>query len=315
MSWCGVVLPSLSERSVTVEPTHPVSLQHSQNFLRSRTLVDRLLDASSIEPDDLVLDLGAGSGLIASRAARRGCRVVAIEQDPELVAELERRFAKASAVRVCHADILRAPLPGRPYNVFANIPFNASAAIVTRLTDSQRSPDDAYLIVQHEAAQRCLGEPRLALFSLLLKPWFEPTIVHRFRRGDFNPAPHVEVVMLRLHKRGPPLVAPELAQLFRDFAVHAWTCRNRPLSKTLRRLFGDRTWRRIETRLGLQPTATPTGLGFDQWLELFFAFQRVAPPVARALVSGADQRLRRQQRRLSKRHRTCSEATAASQLR
>jgi hypothetical protein len=46
---------------------------------------------------------------------------------------------------------------------------------------------------------RFVGQPRGTLIATLLRPWFEPAIVHRFRRTDFVPAPHVEVVMLRLH--------------------------------------------------------------------------------------------------------------------
>jgi hypothetical protein len=95
----------------------------------------RLLDASTIRPDDLVADPGARRGLIAVRLARRGCRVIAVEKDPELAA-------------------------------------------------------------------RFTGQRRGALISALLKPRFEPTLVHRFERTDFAPPPRVDVVVLRLRKRG-----------------------------------------------------------------------------------------------------------------
>src|SRR5712664_1245025 len=99
---------------------------HSQNFFRSPDLVDHLLDRSSVQRGDLVLDLGAGAGLISERLARRGCRVLAIEYDPVLAAYLNARFAGVETVRVIHADALDVQMPRQPYKVFANIPFDAT---------------------------------------------------------------------------------------------------------------------------------------------------------------------------------------------
>src|SRR5438105_2652790 len=136
-------------------PQHLFS--NSQNFFHGADLVDWLLDRSSIQRGDLVLDLGAGAGLISDRLARRGCRVLAVEHDPALAAYLAERFACSETVRVVHADTLEVPLPRQPYKVFSNIPFDATAAIVSRLTGVAWSPDDAYLVMQREAAERFVG--------------------------------------------------------------------------------------------------------------------------------------------------------------
>ncbi len=119
-------------------PHHPLSI--SQNVLRSRALVDRLLATSIIQSGELVFDLGAGTGIIADRLAVRGCRVVAVEKDTHLVAQLRAGFADVPRVRVCHADILGVVLPRRPYKVFANIPFAATAAIIDHLAHAPRPP-------------------------------------------------------------------------------------------------------------------------------------------------------------------------------
>jgi 16S rRNA A1518/A1519 N6-dimethyltransferase RsmA/KsgA/DIM1 with predicted DNA glycosylase/AP lyase activity len=88
-----------------MQPTSSRPLSLSQNFLTSRTLVDRLLAASSIRSGDLVFDLGAGSGLIAERLARRGCDVIAVEKDPGLAHMLTVRFADEPLVRVYRGDV------------------------------------------------------------------------------------------------------------------------------------------------------------------------------------------------------------------
>lgn len=287
-----------------MQPTPHRHLSITQNTLRSRALVDRLLATSSIQADDLVFDLGAGTGVIADRLAVRGCRVVAIERDPDLVARLRARFADVPQVRICHADILDVVFPRRPYKVFANIPFAATAAIVERLTHAPRPAEDAYLVVQREAAQRFIGEPGETLVAVLLKPWFEPTIVHRFRRTDFAPAPRVEVVMLRLRKRGPPLVPSAHAQFYRDFVSHVFTARQQGLLESLGRVLGGHRARRLAAQLQLDPSVTPSAVAFEHWLELFNGMTCEPAPGVEKLVAGAELRLRRHQRRLRKVHRT-----------
>ena len=275
----------------------------SQNFFRSAALVDALLDKSSIQRGDLVLDLGAGTGLISERLARRGCRVLAVENDPALAAHLEERFASSETVRVMHADTLEVQLPRQPYKVFSNIPFDATAAIVSRLTHAAWAPEDAYLVVQREAAERFVGQPRATLVSVLLAPWFVATRVHHFRRTDFTPAPHVDVVMLRLQKRGPPLVAEEHAQVFRDFVTSAFTHRNTSVIGSLVRLIGARRARRVAAHVGLAEIV-PSSLPPERWVEVFQAVLACAAHDLDWRVAGAEWRLRAQQRRLHKLHRT-----------
>jgi 23S rRNA (adenine-N6)-dimethyltransferase len=287
-----------------MQPASSRPLSVSQNFLTSRTLVDRLLAASSIGTGDLVFDLGAGGGIIAERLAHRGCDVVAVEKDPGLAHLLRIRFADEPLVRVYHGDVREMALPHRPYKVFANIPFDATAAVVDRLIHARCPPEDGYLVMQREAAIRFVGQPRGTLSATLLRPWFEPTIVHRFRRTDFVPAPHVEVVMLRLHKRGPPLVQRADGQLYRDFVVSMFTARQRSVVESLRRLVGSLRARRVAAHAGLDPLATPSEIAFDCWLEVFEILKSVSALDRPGTLTGAEGRLMRQQRRLRKVHRT-----------
>jgi 23S rRNA (adenine-N6)-dimethyltransferase len=287
-----------------MQPVSSRSLSLSQNFLTSRAVVDRLLTASSIGTGDLVLDLGAGSGIISERLAHRGCAVVAVEMDPGLAHLLTVRFADEPLVRVYRGDVREMSLPHRPYKVFANIPFDATAAIVDRLTHARCPPEDAYLVMQREAAMRFVGRPRGTLIATLLRPWFEPAIVHRFRRTDFVPAPHVEVVMLRLHKRGPPLVQSADAQLYRDFVVSMFTARQRSVVESLGRLVGSLRARRVATLADMDPLATPSEIAFECWLEVFNTLNSSSALHRQATLTGAERRLMRQQRRLRKVHRT-----------
>src|SRR5947209_16919158 len=120
--------------------------------------------------------------------------------------------------------------------------------------------------MQREAAEKFVGIPRESLFSVLLKPCFELTLLHNFRRSDFPPAPRVDVVMLRLRKRGPPLFGHQNMVLFRDFVVYGFTTPQPTLRATLKGLFPYRQLKLLSTTAGLNIDVTPTNLRFEQWL-------------------------------------------------
>ena len=283
---------------------HRRSVAYSHNFLRSRRLVDRLLAGSSIGADDLVVEIGPGRGVITERLAARCRQVLAVEKDPELAEQLRVRFASAANVAVFAADFLCCPLPVTRYKVFASIPFNVTTAIVAKLTSGVSPPADAYMVVQQEAAARFLGEPRETLAAVLLKPWFEPTVVHRFRRTDFAPVPRVDVVLLRLRQREPPRVDPHEAPLFRDFVVYAFTGWQPTLRDALARVLPHRALAQVERHAKIDLGRPPTSIPFDAWLDLFAGFRGLGDERAQRAVRGAEERLRQQQDRLEKSHRT-----------
>jgi len=279
------------------------TLWRTQNFLRSPAVIEPVLANSGIDPGDLVLDIGAGSGTITRALRSRGASVIAIERDPRLCDRLRTDLSADEHVMVVCRDFLRVTLPRTTYKVFASPPFDVTSAIVTKLTQTEDAPEDAFLVVQLEAARRYTGYPSETLYALLLKPWFEPGVVHRFRRRDFTPAPAVDVVMLRLRKRGPPLVDPDRQQLYRDFVVAIFTAWRPSMRTALAHAIGSSAAGQLLSRAGLTGAERPSQVTFARWLTMFQGFVTMSPGITR-LVLGAEQRLRAQQRRLTKVHRT-----------
>jgi 23S rRNA (adenine-N6)-dimethyltransferase len=277
---------------------------YAQNFLKDPCLVAALLARCDINHNDVVYEIGPGKGIITEQLARRCKQVVAIEKDPRLSALLLQQFADRPNVSIHEGDFLDYHLPRKPYKVFANIPFNITTAIVTRLTTAEYPPEDAYLVMQKEAADRFRGKPHESLYSVLLKPWFEVEMVHRFRRKDFVPEPRVDVVMLRLRKRGPPLVRRADRQCFRDFVVYSFTTWRPTLSDILKGIFTRQQLQHMRKELDIDPDATPTSLTFEQWLKIFECFKNVGNRQARHAIMGSEKRLKQQQKRLQKVHRT-----------
>src|SRR2546421_5484808 len=242
------------------------SILYSQNFLKDPCLVASLLHRLDIGSDDVVYEIGPGKGIITEQLALHYKQVVAIEKDPRLSTLLLQKFADRPNVTIHSGDFLHYPLPRKPYKVFANIPFNITTAIVTRLTAAEYPPEEAYLTMQKEAAEMFLGKPHESLYTVLLKPWFEVEMMHRFRRKDFVPEPRVDVVMLRLRKRGPPLVNRVDRQSFRDFVVFSFTtCQPEP-GYIFKGIFTRNQLKHMRRELSIDLNTTPTSLTFEQWL-------------------------------------------------
>jgi 23S rRNA (adenine-N6)-dimethyltransferase len=120
-----------------------------QHFLAGGRLAAELVERAGVGPADLVVEIGAGTGVLTRALARRAGRVLAIEYDPRLAARLRDRLAAHDHVKVVTGDALRLPLPRRPFRVVANPPFGSTAALLRRLLDDPRSPlQRADLILQ-----------------------------------------------------------------------------------------------------------------------------------------------------------------------
>ena len=179
----------------------------SQNFFSNRELIQKLIRDSSISASDTVLDIGSGSGIITQELLKITPHVIPIEKDPKLTSHPQ--------------DFLTYPLPTHPYKVFANIPFSITGDIVRKLLQSPAPPSDCYLIVQEEAANKFITNPKSnTMAALLYYPWWDIQIIHKFKRSDFQPAPKVDSVLLHIKPRPKPLM-PELQKTaYYDFIAY-----------------------------------------------------------------------------------------------
>ena len=106
-------------------------------------LAAELVEQAGVGAGDLVVEIGAGTGVLTEALARRAGRVVAVEYDPRLAERARARLAGFGNVRVVTADALALPMPRRPFRVVANLPFGSTAAILRRLLGDPRIPAGA----------------------------------------------------------------------------------------------------------------------------------------------------------------------------
>jgi 23S rRNA (adenine-N6)-dimethyltransferase len=250
--------------------TKDIPEHYSQNEIINIKLLQKLVNRSGIEPGDLVYDIGAGTGNIAAALLEKGARVVAIEKDEWLCAKLVRRFSGCDRVEVRNTDFVETEFsPSALYKIFANIPFSHTAAMIKKLLFNKAPPEDCYLIVQKEAAEKYAGIPADTLVSLLIKPLFWVDIIYHFSRSDFLPVPLVDIVLLQFERRKCGLIPPSQYSLYQDFIIYCREGTDRTVKQALKGIFSYSQIKRIFRLLGIDYHARPAELSFRQYLCLF----------------------------------------------
>lgn len=280
-------------------------IEHSQNEIVNKKLIQRLVSQSSVTRGDLVYDIGAGSGTISEALIDKGARVIAIEKDPQQYLECKQKFVNQDRFELYLDDFLiREFPPGQKYKVFSNIPFFHTADIVNKILFSSNPPQDCYLIIQKEAAEKYAGIPRDTLASLLIKPLFWVDIVYHFGRNDFHPVPSVDVALLQVEKRRYKLVLDRYYGLYKDFVVYLREGSGQTVKKSLKSLFTYSQLKQLVRLLSIDYRSSPAELNFTQYLGIFQFYIGQEPQKTVALLRGAEEKLRRKQADRAILHRT-----------
>lgn len=176
----------------------------SQNFLVNPGAVDLIMAVA--DPSGLVLEPGAGEGVITRALARRGASVTAYEIDPLLAARLTAQTRNDSGIRVVRADFTKAKAPREPFSVVGNIPFSVTAKIVDWCLAAPMLTS-ATLLTQLEYARKRSGDyGRWSLVTVANWPWFDWELRGQVGRESFRPVPSVDSAILRIRRRPEPLV-------------------------------------------------------------------------------------------------------------
>jgi len=280
-------------------------LWQSQNFLKNPEFVATLIDKTNINPFDTIVEIGPGKGIITRQLSKRAARVIAVEYDHELASRLKDELKNEHNIEIIKADFLRWNLPREQYKVFSNIPFNMTADIINKLLNRNNPPVATYIIMQDRAAERFMGSPvsKNSQMSILLQPFFEMGIVTRINRVYYYPVPNVNTVLAKFTRREKPLIEKGFSRLYRDFVVYGFNQWKPTILDSFSKIFTNKQMGIMNRKLKLEGEK-PSELSLNQWLGMFDTFIKNVPDERKKLVWGSETKLKSQQARLQKQHRT-----------
>jgi 23S rRNA (adenine-N6)-dimethyltransferase len=245
-----------------------------QNFLRDKRLAQRLVGMSSITAGDAVYEIGPGRGILTAALASRCARLTAVEFDPALVQHLRLRFRDNKNVNIVKGDFLRYQLREKSgYKIFASLPFGITSRVMQKLLYERPLPDEIFLILQREAAEKYsgLGRRGETVQSVLAKVQFEFKVLYRLRRDDFWPVPAVDSLLISIKRRKCAPVSRLEQASFEAFVRRGFCSWRKSLRLAMKRDFSYKRWKRLARDLKFALNAPPSEIAFDQWMALFRA--------------------------------------------
>ena len=200
--------------------------QFGQNFLVDLHVLDKILRAADIGPEDICIEIGPGIGSLTQALAEQAGRVIAVEIDTRLIPILEENLAAYDNIAIVQADFMELALPDflreqgvdRPVKVVANLPYYITTPLIMRLFESGIPLDSVTVMVQEEVARRMQAGPGTkdyGALSMAVQYYAEPSIKAFVPPNCFIPRPGVGSAVILLKRRPEPRVAvQDPAQMF-----------------------------------------------------------------------------------------------------
>ena len=264
---------------------HPPALKrYGQHFLSDRAILTAIVDALSPAAADTVVEVGPGRGSLTEILAERTGRLIAVEIDRALSAELRNRFAAAKNVEIIEGDFLETEigaLVGEDYLLIGNVPYYITTPIIFKALDPPM-PRRAVFLVQREVAERmsaAAASESYGALSVNVGAVAEVEKVLDVPASAFRPPPKVESAVVRITPKGRPLVSPESLPAFRAFVQAAFGHRRKQMLRVLRNVrgFSAADAGNVLERVGIANSDRPEVITVQQFAALFTAIRNGHP--------------------------------------
>jgi 16S rRNA (adenine1518-N6/adenine1519-N6)-dimethyltransferase len=285
----------------TRRPQHKPKL--GQHFLVSDSFALQIVDALGDTSQNTVLEIGPGRGVLTSLLAKRTRRLIAVELDRVLAAQLRLRFGMFPNVEVIEADLLSVdldslfgPKPGlrrpgiefrpEPAKVIGNLPYYITSDILLRLFDYSKYFETIVILVQREVADRIAAEPGsrdYGLLSATAQLYARVEKLFTLPPAAFDPPPKVHSTVLRLtiaprqHELGldgdSRTEAGTMQDGFIDFLKLSFGQKRKTLWNNLKSAYPEPRLRAALTQAKVKPTARAETLTLEESAALFRALR------------------------------------------
>ena len=243
-----------------------------QHWLFDQAALADVAKAGELNSKDTVLEIGPGLGSLTKLLVASAKRVVAIEKDEQLAAELPGRI-QADNLEVITADILEFDLSQLPamYKVVANLPYYLTSRLLRSLLENPNPPSLMSLLIQKEVAERIVAKPgQMSLLAFSVQYYGQPKLLRVVPKELFQPPPRVDAALLRIKRRPKPYFAADTKNLFRivksGFAGKRKQLKN-SLAAGLQRDSANIT--RLLKSAGIEPRSRAQELSLDDWQKIY----------------------------------------------
>ncbi len=248
-----------------------------QHFLKSETALAAIIDASDPTPDDIIVEVGPGEGVLTKELVAFAGKVIAIEKDSRLIPILAEKFASEIAsgkFEIIEKDILDFDLEilkfyKHPYKVVANIPYYITGQILRMFLESEHQPELMTLLVQKEVAERIIArDGKESLLSLSVKAFGTPKLVRTVGRGAFSPTPTVDSAILLIENISGKNLGGIDPKFFFTILHAGFAHKRKQLLPNLAAVFPKEKITEALEKCQISPKSRAEDLSLEKWISL-----------------------------------------------
>lgn len=258
-----------------------------QHFLVDRGVLGEIAGAADLGPEDVVIEVGPGLGILTLELARHAGRVIAVEIDERLAGHLRHTLAGCPNVTIVSGDILSFS-PGEllesyagrkglspTYKVVANLPYYITSMVLRHFLSAARRPGLMVVTVQLEVAEAIVAGPgQLSQLAISVQVFGTPRIVAKVSPRSFYPPPRVSSAVLCIDLREQPKVPPQEQPAFFQLVEAGFSTPRKQLHNSLALGLGlepAEVARRLR-EAGIDPARRAQTLGLEEWSRLVSGF-------------------------------------------
>lgn len=259
----------------------PIRKSLGQHFLNDRRILQRIVDALELSGAETVIEIGPGRGSLTELLVPIARRLILIEYDRALSAQLRERYAAVPSVTVIEADVLTVNLgeiAAGPYRLVGNVPYYITTPILFHALETPR-PDRAVYLVQREVGERIVAAPGSDAYGALsvnVQAVARARLLFRVAPGSFVPPPKVESAAVRIDPRPDPVIMPAEESAFRRFVRDAFGMRRKQMRRVLREVLDIDAGAAdvVLAASGIDPSARPETLSPEDFARVVRAASR-----------------------------------------
>jgi len=260
-----------------------------QNFLRDKSVLDKIIQLANLSADDLVFEVGPGEGVLTEELIRRAGKVIAIEIDKNLAGNLKTKFKNNPKIEIINDDILKINLPELfesfvdsdrlNYKVIANIPYYITSPIIQLFLETKYPPSEMILMVQKEVAERICARPgEMSILAASVQYYAEAKLLFYVYKKSFWPVPEVDSAIIRITHNMEHKTPEERKGFFRVVRA-GFSSKRKILTNNLANSFHlDKS--EVEEKLktaGIDPASRAQELSVEDWKKLADANLQMNP--------------------------------------
>ncbi len=242
-----------------------------QNFLTSRTVVERMVETAHINKQDTVLEVGPGKGVLTEVLLEKARKVVAVEKDNNLIKFLEEKFAKeiqSGQLELISGDILKFnPLQDKlkKYKLVSNIPYYITGALFKKILSSDTHPKTIVLLVQKEVAERIAKDKKESVLSLSVKVYGTPRYIKKVPARFFKPKPKVDSAILLIENISKDFFSQCSEENFFTLIKAGFAHKRKKLIRNLEPVFNRKQVGDVFTSCNISLDARAEDIPLEKW--------------------------------------------------